>query len=79
MILSSFNNFIQNPIFYAIFPHRAQSVYLRRKSDQFFQIVYYHGDIILTKIYNIQDNIISYLDVITLFPKIVDQKPSYKL
>ena len=42
-----------------MFPHRAQSVYLRRKSDQFFQIVYYHGDIILHIIYNIQDKIIS--------------------
>ena len=32
-------------LFNAIFPHRAQSVYLRRKSSQLFQIVYYHGDI----------------------------------
>ena len=41
----------------AIFLHRAQLVYLKRKGGLLFQIVYYHGDIILYIICNIQNNI----------------------
>ena len=72
MVLISFNIFIQNgttgwgTFFNATFPHRAQSVYLRHKSEQFFLIGYLHGDI--TKQFNIMSN----LHVIELFPKIVD-------
>lgn len=66
MRLIIFNNLICSRttgwkfFFNAVFTHRAQSIYLKRKSDLLFQIVSYHGDIILKIIYNMQNNIILY-------------------
>ena len=69
MISISFNNGRTGweNCFKAIPLHRAQPVYLRRKTEMLLQIVYNHEDTILNLIHNAQYNIVSYLHVIILF------------